>query len=174
MTFSSTLRPRSASRRITKGAKTGTAKVLSAWEAAGVRGVKRKDQEAVQRSTDKHRKRGQSEHLQLIRAYNEVHEELRPKLIPVQVYIDNKMAQLEDGEIQPDKMSHVIAKVEEKEDNYDGAYIQYGAIKVTTDNKVANVALPRNTEELRYRTKLMATTWDIVRLQLPMHPAIQD
>ena len=77
------------------------------------------------------------------------------------------MGQLEDCELKLEKLSQVVAKVEEKEDSYDGAYIQDGAIKLTRGNKIAEVALPRNTEELRYRMKLIATAWEMVRLQTP-------
>ena len=96
-----------------KGAKTEIAKVLSAWETAGIRGTKRKHHEAEQRVTDKRKRMTQSEHIQLIRAYNEVHDELRPKEVPGQVYIETKMGELEDGEIKPELMSSVIAKLEE-------------------------------------------------------------
>ena len=88
----------------------------------------------------------QSEHIQMLRAYNEAHDELRPKEVPAQVYIETKMGELEDGEIKPELMSSVIAKVEEKDDSYDGAYIQDGATQVTKGNTLPQVALPRNTE----------------------------
>ena len=115
----------------------------------------------------------QSEHLQLLRAYNEVHDELRPKEVPAQEYIETKMGELEDGEIKPELLSSVLAKVEEKDDSYDGAYIQDGAIKVTKGNELHQIALPKNTEELRYRMKLLATTWEMVRIQLPMIAVVQ-
>ena len=65
-----------------KGAKTHIAKVLSAWETAKIRGTKRKQEEAEQRATDKRKRMTQSEHTQLLRAYNDVHDELRQKEAP--------------------------------------------------------------------------------------------
>ena len=40
---------------------------------------------------------------------------------PAQVYIETKLGELEDGEIKPELLSSVLAKVEEKGDSYDGA-----------------------------------------------------
>ena len=134
--------------------------------------MKRKNQEAEQRATDKHRNRTQSEQMQLTCAYNDVHKELQPKGIPAQVYIENKMGQLEDGELKPEKMTHVVAKAEKKGRQLRRRLHSDGAIKIIRGNKVSEVALPQHSEELRYRIKLMDTTWEILRLQLPMNPAI--
>ena len=93
-------------------AKAITARILTAWEAAQVRGQKRKAEEAEQRAHDAPRPLSQKQHNELLEAHEKVHGEVSDMKIPAKLLVDATLAQLEDGQLVAPLLSEIVPKRE--------------------------------------------------------------
>ena len=83
---------------------------VGCWEGAQTRGEKRKADDATQRAVGEHRRRTKSQHLLLLRAYNDSRAEakrLRPSQSPAPPYVEALANQIEDGELDAERLSDV-------------------------------------------------------------------
>ena len=141
--------------------------LISTWETANIRGVKRKQEEADQLVGGLPRRISQQDHLKMTRAYNKVHKELKENESPAPCLVEDVRAKIQDGHLKAMKLSEV-ATTEEVEDNddHDAKIKSDGSLKILKGS-VANVSLPRTPEELRRRIKLLGVALEFVRLQFP-------
>ena len=154
--------------------KSMTARILAAWDAAGKRSSKLRDEEAAQRAGDLPRHATKSKHLELTRAYKAAHRELREKERPAPAYLDWRFEQVEDGELKAEALSEVINREEAADDDWDGGSSMIP--RVNPDGTIRFVKArstgktPDNPEGLREKIKLMGVAWEYVRLRFPTKP----
>lgn len=152
------------------------AAVLAAWQAAETRGRKRRAEDAEQRVGDLPRKMPKKIYNQLLQSYNDSHpqEKLLDTNTPASCYLEDKLEQLEEGQLEAEKLTEVGTRTEMKKDDFGDAKITSdGSFKIKRATSVS-VPLPKNSEELRFRIKVMATNWELIMLNLPNHPDLQD
>ena len=161
------------------GAKAIIARILTAWEAAQVRGQKRKAKEAEQRAHDAPRPLTQKQHNELLEAHEQVHGGISDVKTPAKFLVDATMAQLEDGQLVAPLLSEIVSKrealgrrpssstaVQVLPGNMGITVAADGALKATK-NVVMDVPLPTNPEEYRHRFDLMSVLWELICLQFP-------
>ena len=142
------------------------ARLVTAWEAAGTRAQRRRQEEAEQRVGDLPRTLPKGQHLDLARAFAKVHFEMGDRDRPAEAYVEWRLEQLEDGELQAETLRQVVSKAETTEE-------AWGGCKITTDGTIklhkarSEASLPANPEELRSKMRLMAHHWEMVRLKFP-------
>ena len=144
-------------------------RVLNSWASASTRGEKRQEVEAEQRARDLPCKLSKSKHLPLVRAYNTAVRELAESEIPAPVTIDVKLAQCEDGEHIAEKLSAVALKEEVPEEDVVTPRLTTDGALVFSRGQKVDVGMPKSTEYLRKRIRTLATSWAMVKLQLPEH-----
>ena len=104
-------------------------------------------------------------HLELIRAHNKLHKELVEKDVPYAGCVEAKLDQLEADEFFAPQLTEVACRDEgSKEERIIPQLTPAGTI-VQKKYAIVKVPRPANTEELRYRLKLEATTWELARLE---------
>ena len=142
------------------------ARLVTAWEAAGTRAQRRRQEEAEQRVGDLPRTLPKGQHLDLARAFAKVHFEMGDRDRPAEAYVEWRLEQLEDGELQAETLRQVASKAETTEE-------AWGGCKIATDGTIklrkarSEASLPANPEELRSKMRLMAHHWEMVRLKFP-------
>ena len=145
-------------------------RVISTWETAHDRGVKRRAEDAEQRATDQPRRLPKSTHLQLIRTYNENHEKLDDEGTPAQSYVEWIIQTVEDGEQEVERLKNVVSKPEVNDEPWGMPYVTQGGGLRFTRGKKSEVDPPMTTEMFRYRNTLQATAWELARLNSPTQP----
>ena len=149
------------------------ASVCPAYEAAQIRGTKRKAEDAEQRAHDLPRTLPHQAHVLLLRAFAERHFDLKDDRTPHKDTIDATIAQLEDNNLVPERLMEVISKDDVQDDNWATAKVQPdGTLKLHKGGR-REIAAPSNSEDLRKRMRLLATKWELVRLQCPSKYQVQ-
>ena len=150
------------------------AKILSAWDSAVQRGVKRKAEEAERKVGDQPRRLPMPIHLSILRAFNRLHTELEEEEIPGPRWLETRLDQLETGELIPETLDQVGTWMEEE----GSAALD---IQLRTDGFIKAVKttsmkgkLPDNPEHLRLKFVLMAHHWEFVRLKMPTLAVLAD
>ena len=146
------------------------ARLMSVWEAANKRGEKRRVEEAERKVGDLPRVLPKARHLELLRAYEAAHRELKDKDIPAPSYIEVRLEQLEEGEMVAEPLTEVICRDEAREDGWGAAKIMTdGTLKLQKASR-GEAKPPRSSEELRQRIKVMGIAWEFIRLRFPTKP----
>ena len=133
------------------------ARLTLAWEAA----VERKD---VQKKEDAEARVGglnkiltKTKHSTMKRAYEEAHAELENPDAPSPAYLEYRLEQIEDGELEAEPLDWVTSKAEAPKSRSKKGELQKGS-------------LPSNPEELRTKFKLIGRAWEYMRLRNPSKP----
>ena len=85
-----------------------------------------------------------------------------------------QLSQVEDSYLIAPRLSEMASILEVDEDDMGAAHIKAdGTVKIKKTTK-AEVPLPANTEQLRYRIKLQGHLWDMIRLHLPTRPLLAN
>ena len=143
-----------------------TARLVAAWETAGRRSAKQKEEEAAQRVGDLPRHLPKGKHLELLRAYQSAHKELKDKECPAPSYLEWRFEQVEDGELKAESFSEVISKEDAIDEDWGGAKVGAdGSIKLIKSRSTGKA--PENPEQLRAKLRLMGVAWEFVRLKFP-------
>ena len=160
-------------------AKAIIARILTAWEAAQVRGQKRKAEEAEQRAHDAPRPLTQKQHHELLEAHEKVHGEISDVTTPAKFLVDATMAQLEDGQLVAPLLSEIVSKREalgRRPSSSTAVQVLPGNMGITVaadgalkaiKNFVMEVPLATNPEECRHRFDLISVLWELICLQFP-------
>ena len=136
-----------------------TARLVSAWSSAGTRSAKLKEEEATQRAGDLPRHMTKAKHLELTRAYQAAHRELRDRERPAPAYLDWRLEQVEDGELKAESLAEVINKEEAQDDDWGGARVNPdGSIRLIKARSTGKS--PDSPEGLREKIKLMGVAWE--------------
>ena len=96
------------------------AKLLDSWETAVTRGTRKKAEEAEQRVGDLPVRMTAQEHNELIRGYDDAHEdELEEREIPAAFVIEAQKAQLQNGALIAQRLSAVASREESTDEDVD-------------------------------------------------------
>ena len=133
------------------------ARLTLAWEAAVAQKDARKKEEAEARIGGLNRVLTKSKHTTMRRAYEKAHEELEAPDAPSPAYIEMRLEQIEDGELEAEKLEAVTSKSEAPNSR-------------TKSGKAPTSSTPSTPEELRHKFKVMARMWEYIRLRNPTKP----
>ena len=145
------------------------AKLLDSWETAGIRGAKKKAEEAEQRIGDLPVRMTAPEHNELVRGYDDAHEEgLEERETPANFVIEAQKAQLQNGSLIAQRLSSVASREETPDEDVDltPRIRADGSLKITV-GKTVTVPLPEDPEDLRYRVKLLGVSWGATAFAVP-------
>ena len=143
-----------------------TARVIAAWEAANKRTSRRQAEEAEQRVGDLPRTLPKAQHLELQRAFEKVHFELQERETPAPAYVEWRLEQIEDGELQAEAMTVIVSKAESSDSTWANCQVQPDGTLKLKKGKVESTP-PRKPEELRAKLRVQAVLWEYLRLKFP-------
>ena len=135
------------------------ARLVPAWEAAGTRAQRHRQEEAEQRVGDLPRTLPKGQHLDLARAFAKVHFEMGDRDRPAEAYVEWRLEQVEDGEL-PAETRQVVSKAEATE--------ALGGCKISPDGTTklhkgrSEASLPASPE-----MRPMAHHWEMARFKFP-------
>lgn len=151
------------------------AKMVSAWQASVARGQKRREEEAEQRVGDLPRKLSRTSHIQLSKGYTEVHGENTPENTPHPDYLESKLQQLEDGLLLTESMLEIVSMADDDElEPQLGVVLQFDMKLKARRTTTKKAKIPRTTEELRTKFKVVAAMWELIRLRSKGKPYLKD
>lgn len=154
------------------GSRAMICRMLAAWETPQKRTDRRRQEEAEQRVGDLPRTLPRSSHLELVRGFARAHFVLPEKLTPAPAYLEWRLEELEDGELQAESLEKVFSRA-------DVAHESRGIFQLRPDgtlrqHKIAvESALPATPEHLRAKVRLMCYAWEFMRLRFPDKPLFQ-
>eukprot|EP00971_Amphidinium_carterae_P347301 6489233-Amphidinium_carterae.1 len=150
-----------------------TARILAAWEAAGVRVRKRLEADADRKVGDLPRVLPKSSVLELVRAFGTLHFELTDRETPATTFLEKQLEQLEDGELIAAPLNEVISREEEHKDPLGLCHLQPdGSFKIKRASSTGS--MPTGPEELRHKVRLLAHLWEMLKLKFPARRELQD
>ena len=131
------------------------------------RGQKRKAEEAEQRVGDLPRRIPRSVHLNLQRAFEDLHDELEDDEIPHKSYVEAKLDEIDDGERVAELMKDIVCKADGGDVSGLGIILKVDGALKSTKNTAVTGSIPASSEELRRKFKVVANCWEMVRLRMP-------
>ena len=148
-------------------------RIIAAWESAQIRGTKRKAEEALQRATDAPRTLPKAQHLNILRALTRSQGAVQNDRIPAQCLIEPKVAELEDGELVPERLCEIDTKDEARGETLPYAQIAAdGTLKFRKSGHFVG-SEPANSEEYGRKFRVFALLWEMLRLQYPTKPQLK-
>ena len=152
------------------------ARILSAWDSAVQRGVKRKAAEAESSALDMPRRLPKPDHIAILRAFNKLHgpPDLEEEEIPGPRWTESRLDQIESNAIKPEKLSEAVTWSEE--DGSEALALTLGSNRTVQAIRAAppKGQLPISPEQLRTVLKLMSRHWEFVRLKAPLAALLGD
>jgi hypothetical protein len=148
------------------------ARVVAAWKAAAKHTDRRDAEEAEQRVNDLPRTLKKGSHLELRRTFEKLYGELKEHKVPAPAYIEQKMEQVEDGELRAERLTEVLNRQDHKD--------EHGSLKIQSDGTVklqkcrVTGKMPSKPEELRKLFKIMGSCWEFTRLTFPAKSYLVD
>jgi len=153
------------------------AKLAEAWEAARQRAVTTRKMEAEARVTGQTREMLKGTHLALRRACARTHGPVEDRRCPGRAYLEARLEQLDDGELEAELLSKVttVALEQESVATSAGAGVDVrkdGVLHVVKGKRTA--PLPMNPEQYRAVMKVMAIHWEMVHLKGAGRAVLKD
>ena len=133
------------------------ARLTLAWEAAVERKDAQKREDAEARVGGLNKVLTKLKHSTMKRAYEEAHAELEAPDAPSPAYLEYRLEQIEDGELEAEPLDWVTSKEEAPRSRSKKGELPKGK-------------LPTTPEELRTKFKLIARAWEFMRLRNPAKP----
>jgi len=153
------------------------AKLAEAWEAARQRATTTRKLEAEARVSGQSREMLKGTHLSLRRACARAHGAVEDRRCPGRAYLENRLEQLDDGEIEAEPLSKVttVALEQESVSTTAAAGVDVrkdGVLHVVKGKRVA--PLPAGPEQFRAVMKVMALHWEMVHLKGAGRSVLRD
>jgi len=153
------------------------AKLAEAWEAARQRATTTRKLEAEARVTGQTREMLKGTHLSLRRACARAHGHVEDRRCPGRAYLENRLEQLDDGELEAEPLSKVTTVSLEQESVSTSAAAgvdvrKDGVLHVVKGKRVA--PLPTGPEQFRAVMKVMALHWEMVHLKGAGRSVLRD
>jgi len=150
------------------GARVTVAKLAEAWEAARQRASTSRKLEAEARVTGQTREMLKGVHLALRRACARTHGAVEDRRCPGRAYLESRLEQLDDGELEAEPLSKVTTVAIEQESvaTSAGAGVDVrkdGLLHVVKGKRTA--PLPTNPEQYRAVMQVMGLHWEMVHLK---------
>ena len=152
-----------------------TANFVCAWEASRLRVSRKLELEAEERASKVPRTVLTADHVRLrVRYAAEVNDgrTMLERDLPSPITIEQALEQLEDGELKAEDLASVSSLAEETDDSFDAHFGRDGKVKFKKAKQ--SVAPPATPEQLRYRLRLLAAKWHMLKLRLPDHAILAD
>ena len=141
--------------------------LVVAWDAARERVARRATVEAERRATGLPSQMLRGDHPQLRRSYEKAKRELPDNECPGKGYMEYRMDQITEGELEAEKLTQVTAVSDEASPGrYQNSNVDIrrdGVLQVRTSKH--SVPEPTTPEELRRRYRLMRRHWAFVRFR---------
>ena len=147
--------------------KVAFAKISNAWEACQTRGKKRRNEEAEQRIGDLPLRLPKATHLVLKKAFTDLHKELDEKQGPHPDYIEAKLQQLEEGELTTERMQDIVCVFNDDGGHDVGFVVHTDGTMKARRSAGKKGTIPKTTEDLRNKFKIVKHMWEYVRLKSP-------
>jgi len=149
-------------------ARVTVAKLSEAWEASRQRASTTRKLEAEARVTGQTREMLKGTHLALRRACARAHGNVEDRRCPGRAYLENRLEQLDDGELEAEPLSKVTTVAIEQETVSStvssGVDVRRdGLLHVVKGKRTA--PLPTGPEQYRAVMKVMALHWEMVHLK---------
>ena len=96
--------------------KVATAAVVAAWELAKERVTKRQKDNAEAHVNELPKKMRKTDYITLLRSYSRVFKELKDSEAPACTYLEQKLEQIEEGELVAESFKSVLSKSEASKD----------------------------------------------------------
>jgi len=153
------------------------AKLAEAWEAAKQRATTTRKLEAEARVTGQSREMLKGTHLALRRACARAHGQVEDRRCPGRAYLEGRLEQLDDGELEAELLSKVttVALEQESVATNVGAGVDVrkdGLLHVIKGKRTA--PLPTGPEQFRAVMKVMALHWEMVHLKGAGRSVLKD
>jgi len=153
------------------------AKLSEAWEAARQRATTARKLEAEARVTGQTREMLKGVHLALRRACARSHGTVEDRRCPGRAYLEGRLEQLDDGELEAEPLSKVttVALEQESVTSSTGAGVDVrkdGLLHVVKGKRTA--PLPTGPEEYRAVMKVMGLHWEMVHLKGAGRAVLRD
>jgi len=154
-----------------------TAKLVEAWDTARQRSTTSRKLEAEAKVTGTGRELLKGVHLALRRAHVKAHGEVDDRRCPGRSYIEARLEQLDDGELEAEPLTKVTTVALEQTSTETGAESSFGVrrdgvVHVVKGQRKA--PMPSNPEQLRDTIKVMARHWSMVQLKGAARPILHD
>jgi len=159
------------------GDRVTVAKLAEAWEASKQRATTARKLEAEARVTGQSREMLKGTHLSLRRACARVHGQVEDRRCPGRAYLEARLEQLDDGELEAELLSKVTTVALEQESVATGPgsgvdVRKDGLLQVVKGKRVA--PLPSGPEQYRAVIRVMALHWEMVHLKGAGRSILQD
>jgi len=153
------------------------AKLSEAWDAARQRSSTTRKLEAEARVTGQSREMLKGTHLALRRACARAHGHVEDRRCPGRAYLESRLEQLDDGELEAEPLSKVTTVALELESVATTAAAgvdvrRDGVLHVVKGKRVA--PLPTGPEQFRAVMKVMALHWEMVHLKGAGRSVLRD
>jgi len=159
------------------GERVVVAKLAEAWEAARQRASTTRKLDAEARVSGQAREMLKGTHLALRRACARAHGTVEDRRCPGRAYLENRLEQLDDGELEAEPLSKVttVALEQESVASNTGAGVDVrkdGLLHVVKGKRTA--PLPTGPEQFRAVMKVMALHWEMVHLKGAGRSVLKD
>jgi len=153
------------------------AKLAEAWEAARQRATTTRKLDAEARVTGHAREMLKGTHLALRRACARAHGVVEDRRCPGRAYLESRLEQLDDGELEAEPLSKVttVALEQESVSTQTGAGVDVrkdGVLHVVKGKRTA--PLPQGPEQFRAVMRVMALHWEMVHLKGAGRSVLKD
>jgi len=159
------------------GERVVVAKQAEAWEAARQRASTTRKLDAEARVSGQAREMLKGTHLALRRACARAHGAVEDRRCPGRAYLENRLEQLDDGELEAEPLSKVttVALEQESVSTQTGAGVDVrrdGVLHVVKGKRTA--PLPLGPEQFRAVMRVMALHWEMVQLKGAGRSVLKD
>ena len=150
-------------------------RIVLAWEAAQKRVEVRSEAEAAQNAADCPMTIQRLEYVNLCKALLDRRGkvELSERLMSGQSYLEKRLEQIKENNYAAETLDEVTCSVDDKATGQGELRVDKDG-RLRTQRSVASTFMPRSSEELRTRYKVMAHHWELVRLKMPHQSAVRD
>ena len=150
-------------------AKVLIAKTLDAWEAAVKRVRAQAEAESQARIDGRPKELMRGAHLALRRSFENLNGGTEEKYLPSRQLVDQRLDQIEEGEVKAEPLSDVVSLQKEEESDIKNTEVDVkfgnGSIKFKKQN--LKTSPPDTPEQLRSFYKIIANHWMMVKLKIP-------
>jgi len=159
------------------GERVTVAKLAEAWEAARQRATTTRKMDAEARVSGQSREMLKGVHLSLRRACARAHGPVEDRRCPGRAYLESRLEQLDDGEIEAEPLSKVttVALEQESVSTAPGSGIDVrkdGILHVVKGKRTA--PLPTGPEQFRAVMRVMGLHWEMVHLKGAGRAVLRD
>jgi hypothetical protein len=146
--------------------------VVDCWEAAKKRITERDSLEAEQRASRLPVTIPVTEHVAMRLDFEKEHGRKKNDEYPAAPYLEARFEQIDTGDLLAENLQDVVSRDEHQDDPQGASIDKDGRLRLKTVMK--KVSLPRNSEELRSRIKIMGITYTLAKKKNPNRQWLQD